>query len=117
MPRKDLTDAEYLTVWTIYHNPSDYPGHWVLRGHEVFPGDEVVRPHDTCFVAATLNEVRGKIPAGSYCVGRSPEDHPTICECWFYAEGSGRINQAPTLPGRRARERRLTPPQRAFRLH
>jgi hypothetical protein len=70
-----------VTVWTIYREPPDYPGRWVVRGHEVFPG-RGTRAHTFCFVARTLNEARAKVPAGTRCFGRVPEDHPVIHECW-----------------------------------
>jgi len=72
-----------LTVWTIYRNPSDYPGRWVMRGHEIFPHVGIVRPHEACFVAESLDEIRAKVPPGTRCVGRAPEDYPVIYECWL----------------------------------
>jgi len=71
-----------VTVWTIYHKPRDFPGRWVLRGHEVFPGREL-RAHSFCFLADTLKEARAKVPAGAKRFRRSPEDHPAIHECWM----------------------------------
>lgn len=75
-------DHSYFTIWTIYHDPDDYPGRWVLRAHDIFP-DTGMRSHSSCFVAATLDEVRAKVPAGCTCVGRTPEDHPVIYESWL----------------------------------
>jgi hypothetical protein len=69
------------TVWTIYRGPKDYPGRWVMRGYEILPGVGV-QAHDACVVAATLDEVRSKVPAGTRRVGRAPEDCPVIYECW-----------------------------------
>src|SRR5262249_29740462 len=50
------------TVWTIYCRPCDYPGRWALRGYEIVPGVGV-QPHDACFVATTLDEIRSKVHA------------------------------------------------------
>jgi hypothetical protein len=72
-----------LTVWTIYRHPSDYPGRWVLRGHEIFPSVGMVQSHDACFVAGSLDEVRACVPPGTFCVSREPEDYPVIYECWL----------------------------------
>ena len=69
------------TVWTIYCRPSDYPGRWAMRGYEIVPGVGVPR-HDAYFVATTLEEIRSKVPPGTCRVGRAPEDHPVIYECW-----------------------------------
>jgi len=75
------TNGDRLTVWTIYREPSDYPGRWVLRGHDIFPS-RGIRRHKFCFTAATLREIRTKVPPGTWCVGREPTDHPTIHESW-----------------------------------
>jgi hypothetical protein len=77
-PGEDLP----VTVWTIYREPRDFPGRWVLRGHEVFPGREL-RAHSFCYLADTLKEARAKVPAGAKRFRRSPEDHPAIHECWM----------------------------------
>ena len=74
------TNGDCLTVWTIYCRPDDYPDCWVLRAHEISPGVGIVRPHHACFVAATLDGVRAKLPPGTCCVGRAPEDCPAIYE-------------------------------------
>ena len=70
-----------MTVWTIYREPDDYPGQWVLRGHEVFPG-RCVTAHSVCFVTRTLDEARAKVPPGTRRLRRAQEDHPVIHECW-----------------------------------
>jgi len=76
------TNGGCLTVWTIYRHPDDYPDCWVLRAHKISPGVGIVRPHNTCFVAATLDGVRAQLPSGMCCVGRTPEDCPAIYESW-----------------------------------
>jgi len=84
MPPKDMTPKTHgdpLTIWTIYREPSDHPGCWVLRAHDVFPGKRT-HSHDFFFVAATLNEIRAKVPPGTWCIGRTSIDHPVIYESW-----------------------------------
>jgi hypothetical protein len=71
-----------VTVWAIYREPRDFPGRWVLRGHEVFPGHEL-RAHSFCFLADTLDEARAKVPTGAKRFRRAPGDHPAIHECWM----------------------------------
>jgi hypothetical protein len=89
-----VTDC--LTIWTIYHHPSDYPDSWVLRGHDIFQGG--LQAHEVCFVAPTLNEIRAKVPPGTWCIGREPEDHPAIYESWIasadFDEVAGLISAA-----------------------
>ena len=72
-----------LTVWTIYRHPHDYPGRWVMRAHEVLPTVGITWPHDVCSVASSLDEIRAKVPPGTWRVGRAPGDHPVIHECWI----------------------------------
>jgi hypothetical protein len=69
-------------IWTVYRYPNDYPGHWVMRGHEILPGIGV-RPHSVCFVAKTLDEIRTKVPPGTWRVDREPNDNPVIYETWL----------------------------------
>ncbi len=71
-----------VTVWAIYREPRDFPGRWVLRGHEVVPG-RGLRAHSFCFLADTLDEARAKVPAGAKRFRRAPGDHPAIQECWM----------------------------------
>jgi hypothetical protein len=67
-----------LTVWTIYKSPLDYPGKWVLRGHDV-PGG----PRLEHFVGSSLGEVRAHLPFGLFHLSRDPNDDPTIYETWL----------------------------------
>jgi hypothetical protein len=74
------TVPQCVTIWTIYQSPDDYPDSWVLRGHDVLPG--ALQPHHVCFVARTIEEIRAKLPPGTLCIGREPDDHPSIRESW-----------------------------------
>ena len=77
MPDEDIE----LVIWTIYERPRDFPDSYVLRGHVIERGG--TRPHDVCFVAATLEEVRTQLPLGVHCLPRSPDDEPQIVESWI----------------------------------
>jgi hypothetical protein len=70
------------SIWTVYRYPNDYPGYWVMRAHEVLPGVGI-RPHSFCIVARTLNEIRAKVPPGTWRVGREPNDNSVIYETWI----------------------------------
>lgn len=85
-----------LTVWVIYFNPTDYPGKYVLRAHDVFAGnpEPVIRP--TCVVRSSLEEARAACPTfqmhehdgRTYAtelvrMERHPSDDPTIVETWI----------------------------------
>ena len=67
-----------LLVYTIYKNPSDYPGLWVLRVHEA-PGG----PRPVAVTAKTLEEIRAHIPGDLVRVPRQPNDDPVIYETWI----------------------------------
>ena len=70
--------VQKLTIWTIYNSPSDHPGKWVLRGHDV-PGG----PRQEHVVADSLEHIRMAVPPGLICLMRSPEDDATIHESWI----------------------------------
>lgn len=75
-----------LTLWTIYRNPSDFPGKWVLRGHDIGgPADSEPASiaHPDCVVADTLEQARAAVPPGLACIPRSESDDPTIVEVWL----------------------------------
>jgi hypothetical protein len=82
MARHGVNFPDPVTIWTIYRSPNDHPGAWVLRGHDINCGRGVL-PHDFCFIAATLSEVRRKVPAGTQCVGRDGNDSGSIFESWL----------------------------------
>lgn len=69
-----------LTVWTVYVNPLDHPGKWVLRGFNVAGGGAV--PHEHCVVADSLEEVRAAVPPGLVRLPPSEHDEPHIFESW-----------------------------------
>lgn len=66
-----------LTVWTVYRSPKDYPGHWVLRAHDV-PGG----PRADCYVSKSYEGVIKHVPADRVRLARMPQDDPPIVETW-----------------------------------
>lgn len=87
-----------LSMFTIYRNPKDYPGKFVVRQFRVDdagaePGpDEMVTERLTgsviimslqpLAVAATLEEAREAVPPGLYNLGRYGNDDAAIAEVW-----------------------------------
>lgn len=69
-----------MTIWTIYHSPSDYPGKWVLRAFDVTADGHQAR--EECVVADSLEAVRAALPRGRVSIGRMRGDDPAIYECW-----------------------------------
>lgn len=72
-----MSSHRALTVWTVYHNPKDYPGHWVLRAHDV-PGG----PRADCHVSKSYKGVREQVPMGCVRLDRTADDDPVIFETW-----------------------------------
>jgi len=71
-----------LTLWTIYHNPSDYPGKYVARRFVVERGLGLKAAREV-LIADTLEAIRARLPPGLYCLGRQPGDEPQIVETWI----------------------------------
>ena len=72
-------------MWTIYRDPKDYPGKFVLRGWLPNPADP-----DAPFAALipravvdTLDEARAAVPPGFVCTASHPHDDATIVETWL----------------------------------
>jgi hypothetical protein len=80
-----MSDESILTVWTIFHDPMDHPGKWVLRGFDVLRVPDVggqITPQQGAFVADSLEGVRAGLPPGVTCLGRQEQDDPKIYESW-----------------------------------
>jgi hypothetical protein len=74
-------DEKSLTIWTIYRNPGDHPGKWVLRAHDVGPGTTQARPG--CYIANSYEELLSSLPSGLDRLPRDAYDDPVIYECWI----------------------------------
>jgi hypothetical protein len=77
----DINTDPVLVVWTVYRNPRDYPGKWVLRGHDVTAGN--VQPRDSVIVADTYAQLSLDIPPGLTHMPRHSLDDPAIYESWI----------------------------------
>ena len=70
-----------LPAFTIFYNPADFPGKYVVR---LFDGEA---PTKLLCVKSTLEEARAAIPHEppiEYInMGRHPEDDPVIVEVWM----------------------------------
>jgi len=72
----------HLNLWTVYANPSDYPGKYVARRSEV-RGDGPTVTADL-IVADTLRAIREELRnRGLLCLARDPDDDPVIVEIWL----------------------------------
>jgi hypothetical protein len=71
-----------LFMFTIYFDPRDYPGLYVVRGSAVSAG-VIKMDRDPLAVVASLNEARAAIPDGLCMVPRTLDDEPQIVEIWL----------------------------------
>ena len=69
-----------MPMWTVYSSPSDFPGKFVVRKHEIRSGSH--HPTAEHFVADTIEEVREHIPGWAIRFEREPADAPVIAEVW-----------------------------------
>lgn len=70
----------------VYENPSDYPGRWVVRQHNISANGSTPEPGEPFAVAVSLDEARLAIrTAHPYMLRmhRLPDDEPQIFETWF----------------------------------
>lgn len=72
--------------YTIYRNPSDFPGKLVVRGWDIEDGKTAMAP-DAIAVDDTevaLQTLRASLDEqGLVCIGRHVMDDPVILETWI----------------------------------
>lgn len=79
----DAVRAGQLPIWTVYHNPADYPDKYVARMHL----SDVRGSHATAniIIADDLETIRQILLADLHltCLERDPNDDPMIVENWL----------------------------------
>lgn len=77
-------NEKVMDMWVIYENPSDFPGLFVARKHEIRCGTH--NPTEEYYTAKLLKILRvwvqGKSP-GCIRIPRDSKDDPTIVESWM----------------------------------
>ena len=82
-PPSPFAPSPILTVWVIYYGASNHPpGTWVVRAQDVLT-DNTIRPHEVFFECDSLDQARGKVPAGLIRYDRRAADDPVIVESWL----------------------------------
>jgi len=75
--------ADDFVMWTIYENPSDYPGLFVARRWRI-ASDGSLHCLDPALVERTLQPIRDEMHRlGLYRLARSEGDDPVIVESWI----------------------------------
>jgi hypothetical protein len=75
-----MTD-DALALWTVYDHPSDFPDRFIAR-LSLISRTGVVATQKTVS-AATLEELRDRLPPGLCRLDRDPSDDPVIVETWL----------------------------------
>lgn len=83
-PAGMVAPKKLLRMWTVYRNPSDYPGKFVVRESVTIP----IPPYlmfdpEPLVVCDSLEEARAALPQGAFNLGRNPGDEPQIAEVWL----------------------------------
>jgi hypothetical protein len=73
----------FMTTWTVYHNPRDYPDKFVIRRWDILRGQTEPIPTSEHYVGDTLEEVREHVPFGLVCLPRYDDDDHAIVEVWL----------------------------------
>jgi hypothetical protein len=68
-----------LEIFTVYFDPSDFPGMYVVRRHVTGVGPDA----EPLIVTDTLQIARNAIPAYLVPMDRHPQDDPCILETWL----------------------------------
>jgi hypothetical protein len=77
---------EDLAFYTVYENPSDYPGKFVVRRSIVRPGangSESITDQDPIIVCESIDLAHQAIPEYCFNIGRMQADDPVIVEVWL----------------------------------
>lgn len=70
-----MTNA--LSLWVVYDSPIDLPGRFVARKWlNETPTAELIQ-------GKTLDELRGRLPAGLFRLARAESDDEKIVETWI----------------------------------
>jgi hypothetical protein len=76
---------EPLEMLTIYKDPTDYPGRFVVRRYLISRG-QVETASSPMAIVTTLEEARAAVQAerpGLVCLSRVKDDDPVIVESWL----------------------------------
>lgn len=71
-----------LRGYTVFANPADYPGRYVVRGWRLV-GTSILQDPGPLAVRHTLEEARAALPPGLQRCSRDPNDDPVIVEVWM----------------------------------
>jgi hypothetical protein len=71
-----------MRIYTIFRDPLDAPGKFVVRGFSIVRGEPSPVPDAKGYAVDSLEHARALVPRGTFRIGPSTEDHGTIVESW-----------------------------------
>ena len=74
---------DHLNIYTVFENPTDYPGQFVIRRFESRGNPPSVTPCEVVATGKTIEEVRDQLPQDLTRLDRHPQDDPKIVETWL----------------------------------
>ena len=79
-----MSEPAVLSTYTIFFNPADFPGWFVVRRFDVVQGQKEPVPRQHATVHPTLETARDAIPpSADTCFPRATGDDPAIVETWM----------------------------------
>lgn len=75
--------SDELPVYTVYYNPADFPGQYVVRRFVVTSGSAPQADESPLYVGDSLERARDIIPPGLYCFSGDAADEPIVVESWM----------------------------------
>jgi hypothetical protein len=76
--------ATVMPVYTVYYNPSDFPGQYVVRRFFIEGGNREPQADRTpLYVGDSLERARSMIPHGMYCFSADDGDDAAVIESWM----------------------------------
>jgi hypothetical protein len=72
-----------LAIWTVYKNPTDYPGKFVARRFDI--DADGPKPSASVIIAPSLKTLRSILAFEMHliCMPRNEGDEPQIVETWL----------------------------------
>lgn len=78
-----MNERGNLMIYTVCHNPSDFPGKFTCRRTEILRGEMKIDP-DFLMVEDTIEPIRAACSRlGLFRMPRQEGDFPVIVETWF----------------------------------
>lgn len=74
-----------ISIYTVYKNPIDYPGKYVVREFKIVQGTAgPLASREPLIVADSYEDIKKRMQRMQLvCVARHPEDEPQIMESWM----------------------------------